>query len=132
MVVTHILPINAIPPPPPPPPVLPTAPPLYNAFLKFERELGIEWLCLSLQDTLSEHNEFPRIEIKVVCIMRIPRREVERLVRLYPEELSVDCNGDARTRFWKLRGLAVCLELSGYATPEEREGEEGDGPGVEG
>lgn len=46
--------------------------------------------------------------------MRIPDREVERLVRMYPGELVADRNGDARTKFRKLHGVEVSLEVSGY------------------
>lgn len=101
---------------------------LYTTFLRFEREIGLESLCLSLQDTLRERSSASNSskyssssstpsylpEVKIVCIMRIPKREVERLVRLYPEELCVDKNGDARTKFRRLHGVEVCLEISGY------------------
>ncbi|CAO2652386.1 Nn.00g006690.m01.CDS01 [Neocucurbitaria sp. VM-36] len=127
---------------------------LYTTFLRFEREIGLESLCLSLQETLRERSTqasaddtpisasasnspspsspstyspnassapsttTPAPEVKIVCIMRIPRREVERLVRLYPGELSVDeRSGDARTKFRKLHGVEVCLELNGYPIP---------------
>ncbi|UPX16434.1 uncharacterized protein EKO05_0006833 [Ascochyta rabiei] len=181
------------PPPPPPPPAVPFAafaagavphhhpqPPapaaaqghpnlnVLTTFLRFERELGIESLCMSLRETLhdpshrvvahqptapagadargghrerrrqdrereqerdrrnaqSEHGErdksgdtdTPREipDVKIVCIMRVPKPEVSRLVRMYPEELSVDRNGDARTRFRRLRGADVCVEISGF------------------
>lgn len=105
---------------------------LYTTFLRFEREIGLESLCLSLQDTLRERNSASNSsksptpspfsnhppDVKIVCIMRIPRREVERLIRLYPEELSVDRAGDARTKFRKLHGVEVCLEISPYPNPE--------------
>ena len=45
--------------------------------------------------------------------MRVPKHEVSRLVRLHPEELSVDRNGDARTRFRRLHGVDICVEVSG-------------------
>ncbi|KAF2849182.1 hypothetical protein T440DRAFT_399656 [Plenodomus tracheiphilus IPT5] len=114
-------------------PEQPSSHPLYTSFLRFEREMGIEWLCLSLQDTLTSSSSTAtaaesRPEVKIVCIMRIPRREVDRLARLYPEELSVDRHGDARTRFWKMRGLEVSLEFSGYPVPGEGN-VEGDGRG---
>ncbi|KAF1914736.1 hypothetical protein BDU57DRAFT_558284 [Ampelomyces quisqualis] len=119
------------PPPPPPPPHHPAAPPantpalfahqqhghaqphsLYTSFLLFEREMGIESLCLSLQETRREETQ-----VKIVCIMRIPRREVDRLCTMYPEELERDRHGDARTRFRTLHGTEVSLEISGYDLP---------------
>lgn len=125
---------NNIPPPPPihvgattpaPNQLVPGAHPphphphtLYTSFLRFEREMGIESLCLSLQETRRKDTE-----VKIVCIMRIPRREVERLCRLYPEELSKDKYGDARTRFRKLHGVEVSLEVSGYEVPGHVGGE---------
>lgn len=196
------------PPPPPPPPALPAAiqpfanfaagvPPhhaphplpmphalpqvnhnILATFLRHERELGIESLCLSLRETLHdpdthytpttpasvgghrerraqdrelasrnelghrenrdrERSRDRRIEtarlsgekekrvekerkrseapdVKIVCIMRVPKPEVSRLVRLYPEELTVDRNGDARTRFRRLHGADICVEISGF------------------
>lgn len=53
-------------------------------------------------------------DVKIVCIMRLPKPEVGRLVRMYPEELNVDRNGDARTRFRRLHGAEVCVEISGF------------------
>lgn len=116
--------------PPPPPTTQPAAPTtlvpganlpppahahqhtLYTSFLRFEREMGIESLCLSLQETRRADTE-----VKIVCIMRIPKREVERLCRLYPDELERDRYGDARTKFRKLHGAEVSLEVSGYEVP---------------
>jgi hypothetical protein len=46
--------------------------------------------------------------------MRLPKPEVQRLVRLYPEELSLQWDGDARTRFRRLHGVDVSLEISGF------------------
>ncbi|KAF2120157.1 hypothetical protein BDV96DRAFT_610219 [Lophiotrema nucula] len=99
---------NAVPPPPPP---APAPPPFYTSFLRWEREMGLENLCLSLQETRPID-----AEVKIVCIMRLPSPEVHRLTRLYPDELAVDRNGDARTRFRKLHGVEVSLEISGYET----------------
>ena len=148
-----------------------------NTFLRFERELGIESLCLSLRETLQDHDyrvevrqpanvvgadargghrerrredreiaargelghreerkqerdwdrrterdrdehgvskkrrEVP--DVKIVCVVRVPKPEVSRLVRMYPEELSVDRNGDARTRYRKLHGVDICVEING-------------------
>ncbi|KAF2266463.1 hypothetical protein CC78DRAFT_566845 [Lojkania enalia] len=84
-------------------------PPFYHSFLRWEREIGLENLCLSLQETRPADSE-----VKIVCIMRLPKPEVLRLTRLYPDELAVDRNGDARTRFRKLHGVEVSLEVSGY------------------
>jgi hypothetical protein len=107
------------PPPPPPPPHHHGAPPanaqphiLSASFLRFDRELGVESLCLSLQETRRKDTE-----VKIVCIMRIPKREVDRFCRMYPEELERDRHGDARTRFRKLYGAEVSLEISGYEIP---------------
>lgn len=132
----------AAPSSPHPPSHRPAIHSLYRSFLRFEREMGIEWLCLSLQDTLTPSTSTtiadgsscsnPRPEVKIVCIMRIPRREVDRLARLYPDELSVDRHGDARTRFWKVRGVELSLEFSGYDVPGEGRGRERDGDDDEG
>ncbi|KAJ4320443.1 hypothetical protein N0V94_003414, partial [Neodidymelliopsis sp. IMI 364377] len=53
-------------------------------------------------------------DVKIVCIMRVPKPDVSRLVRMYPEELTVDRNGDARTRFRRLHGADICVEISGF------------------
>lgn len=71
--------------------------------------MGIESLCLSLQETRRQETD-----VKIVCIMRIPKREVERLCRMYPEDLERDRCGDARTRFRKAHGVEVSLEVNGY------------------
>ncbi|RMZ70850.1 cytochrome p450 3a10 [Pyrenophora seminiperda CCB06] len=152
---THVnLQLNA-PPPPPLPPLhgqfapgqhVPPATAqdshhLYNSFLRFEREIGVESLCLNLRDVLypvvadsnsgrnkatsstflpasnssnASSNKLPT-EIKIICMFRIPRRELERLIETYPEELKVDKSTmDARTKFRKLHGVDVSLELMGY------------------
>ncbi|KAL6156986.1 hypothetical protein ACJBU6_04563 [Exserohilum turcicum] len=114
---------------------------VYAAFLRFERELGVESLCLNLSDVLRPSPSSaldlessasssgstgaerfagpfltkPQTEARIICILRIPRPDLERLVALYPDELSVDARTqDARTRFRKLHGLDVSLELNGY------------------
>lgn len=71
--------------------------------------MGLEGLCLSLQDTRPVD-----ADIKIVCIMKLLKPEVQRLIRLFPDELWPDRNGDARTRFRRVHGLDVCLEVSGY------------------
>jgi hypothetical protein len=139
-----------LPPPPPPhpghfvagqwqqgPQVLGDTHTLFSSFLRYEREMGVESLCLNLRDafpssspssnshsTSSSHSERtsstpsknkPIAEVKLVCILRIPRREIESLVELYPNELGVDDKTrDARTRFRRLHGVDVSLELNGY------------------
>ncbi|KAF1995632.1 hypothetical protein P154DRAFT_526208 [Amniculicola lignicola CBS 123094] len=87
-------------------------PPFYASFMRWERELGLENICLSLQETRPKD-----ADVKVVCIMRVPKPEVGRLARLYPEELQVDRAGDARTRFRRLHGVDVSLEVSGFEIP---------------
>jgi hypothetical protein len=113
---------------------------LFSTFLRFERELGIESLCLNLQDALfsssstsmnfdsssssksssvagsppASYSDEPRPEVKIVCIIHIPRRIMERLIALHPGELTVDAKTqDARTRFRKLHGMEISLELNG-------------------
>jgi hypothetical protein len=83
--------------------------PFYASFLRWERELGLENLCLALQETRPSE-----ADVKIVCIMRLPQPEVIRLCRLYPDELTIDRTGDARTRFRKLHGVEVSLEISGF------------------
>lgn len=62
---------------------------------------------------MASSNE-PRPEVKIVCIVHIPRRIMERVVALHPDELVVDAKTqDARTRFRKLHGIEVSLELNG-------------------
>ncbi|KAE8833204.1 hypothetical protein HRS9139_05023 [Pyrenophora teres f. teres] len=130
-------------PPPPPPGAPPTVDPhhLYNSFLRFEREIGVESLCLNLRDVLypgvpdpssnygrgkvsstsskstsgsSNNNKLPT-EIKIMAMFRIPRRELERLIATYPDELKVEKSTmDARTKFRKMHGVDVSLELTGY------------------
>ncbi|KAF2641984.1 hypothetical protein P280DRAFT_548588 [Massarina eburnea CBS 473.64] len=83
--------------------------PLYASFLRWEREMGLDQLCLALHETRPAD-----ADVKVVCIVKLPKLEVQRLLRVYPEELSVDRNGDVRTRFRKVHGVEVSLEVSGY------------------
>ena len=114
---------------------------LYNSFLRFEREIGVESLCLNLRDVLypampnsnsrrnnkatasssststsTSNNNKLSPEIKILCMFRIPRRELERLIATYPNELQVEKRTmDARTKFRKLHGgVDVSLELTGY------------------
>jgi hypothetical protein len=58
----------------------------------------------------------PTTEIKIVCISRPGRRQIEMLLSTFPEELVVDpVTQDARTRFRKIHGAEVSLELNGLA-----------------
>lgn len=82
---------------------------LFATIMRWEREMGLENLCLSLQETRPVD-----ADVKIVCIVKLPRPEVQRLVRVYAEELSLDKNGDARTRFRRVHGADVSLEFSGY------------------
>ncbi|KAF2874041.1 hypothetical protein BDV95DRAFT_565287 [Massariosphaeria phaeospora] len=87
--------------------------PTFNASLqRWEREVGLDSLCLSLQDSRPKD-----ADTKIVCIMRQPRPEVQRLVQRYPDELVVDRNGDARSRFRRLHGIEVSFEVSGFEVP---------------
>ena len=81
----------------------------FATLMRWEREMGLENLCLSLQETRSVDTD-----VKIVCIVKLPRVEVQRLVRVYADELSLDKNGDARTRFRRVHGVDVSLEVSGY------------------
>jgi hypothetical protein len=84
--------------------------PLFGAFLRFEREMGLESLCLSLEDI----RRSPELDVKIVCIVKLPKTEVQRLLRVFADELTVDRNGDARTKFRRVHGVDVSLEVSGY------------------
>ncbi|KAJ4360152.1 uncharacterized protein N0V89_000712 [Didymosphaeria variabile] len=81
----------------------------FATFMRWEREMGLENLCLSLHETRPVE-----ADIKIVCIVKLPRPELQRLVRVYADELSLDKNGDARTRFRRVHGVDVSLEVSGY------------------
>lgn len=81
----------------------------FTTFMRWEREMGLENLCLSLQETRPAE-----ADVKIVCIVKLPRPELQRLVRIYPDELNLDKNGDARTRFRRVHGVDVSLEVSGY------------------
>ncbi|KAL5388311.1 hypothetical protein PMIN06_000704 [Paraphaeosphaeria minitans] len=81
----------------------------FTTFMRWEREMGLENLCLSLQETRPAE-----ADVKVVCIVKLPRPELQRLVRVYPDELSLDKNGDARTKFRRVHGVDVSLEVNGY------------------
>ncbi|KAF2442717.1 hypothetical protein P171DRAFT_363143 [Karstenula rhodostoma CBS 690.94] len=81
----------------------------FTSFMRWEREMGLENLCLSLQETRPVCTD-----VKIVCIVKLPRPELQRLVRVYADELNLDKNGDARTRFRRVHGVDVSLEVSGY------------------
>lgn len=96
------------PPPAPPNLMLHAAGPadLLDRFFRWERDQGLENLCLSLQDKTGD------AEVKVVCIQRLLRQDVRTLAHSYPDELVMDQQGDARTRFKRVWGVEVSLELS--------------------
>ena len=70
----------------------------------------------SSTSTSTSNNNKLSPEIKILCMFRIPRRELERLIATYPNELQVEKRTmDARTKFRKLHGgVDVSLELTGY------------------
>ncbi|KAJ4288482.1 hypothetical protein N0V90_011718 [Kalmusia sp. IMI 367209] len=82
---------------------------IFATLMRWQREMGLENLCLSLQETRPAD-----ADVKMVCIVKLPRAEVQRLVRIYADELTLDKNGDARTRFRRVHGVDVSLEVSGY------------------
>lgn len=61
----------------------------------------------SANDTLP-----PMPAVKIVCIFRASKPQIERLVSMNRWELSVDEQGDVRSRFKKMHGVDVCLELT--------------------
>ena len=71
--------------------------------------MGLESLCLSLRESRPVE-----ADIKIVCIVKLPKLELQRLLRVYADELSADRNGDARTKFTRRHGVDVSLEISGY------------------
>lgn len=79
---------------------------LLDRFFRWERDQGLENLCLSLQGKTGD------AEVKVVCIQRLLRQDVRTLAHNYPDELILDPQGDARTRFKRVSGVEVSLELS--------------------
>ena len=88
----------------------------FATLMRWEREMGLENLCLSFQETRRAD-----VQVKIVCIVKLPRLEVQRLASRYHDELTLDRNGDARTKFWKVHDCAVSLEMSGYDTAAEAE-----------
>jgi hypothetical protein len=108
---------NQIPVPPPPPGPPAGANPavvIHNAgaahlidrFYRWDRDQGLENLCLSLQGKTHD------AEVKIVAIQRLLRQDVRTLVRSYPNDLIMDKQGDARTQFKRVRGMEISLELS--------------------
>ncbi|OAL56312.1 hypothetical protein IQ07DRAFT_497009 [Pyrenochaeta sp. DS3sAY3a] len=90
----------------PPPRVTPFA-----MLLSIERDLGLESLCLSLREAANDTLP-PMPAVKIVCIFRASKPQMERLVSMNRWELSVDEQGDVRSRFKKMHGVDVCLELT--------------------
>jgi hypothetical protein len=61
----------------------------------------------------------PGTDVKIVCIVRPGKRQIERLLATFPEELEVDpITQDARTRFKKIHGVEVSWEFNGLADVE--------------
>ncbi|KAF2816012.1 uncharacterized protein BDZ99DRAFT_457933 [Mytilinidion resinicola] len=108
---------NQIPVPPPPPGAPGGANPpvvvhnagaahLIDRFYRWDRDQGLENLVLSLQGKTHD------AEVKIVAIQRLLRQDVRTLSRAYPDDLILDKQGDARTRFKRVRGVEISLELS--------------------
>jgi len=79
---------------------------LIDRFYRWDRDQGLENLCLSLQGKTHE------AEVKIVAIQRLMREDVRTLARTYPDDLILDKQGDARTRFKRVRGVEISLELN--------------------
>ncbi|KAH6857410.1 hypothetical protein BKA58DRAFT_325222 [Alternaria rosae] len=130
-----------------PPPTTPTNSTdpnrLYSSMIRSNRFKVVESLCLQLHDvlhtkpppsTLSPVSSTssslkatktdalpspPNTEIKIVCIARPGKRQIERLLATFPDELEVDpVTQDARTRFRKMHGVDVSWEFNGLSDVE--------------
>ncbi|CAG5142507.1 uncharacterized protein ALTATR162_LOCUS1165 [Alternaria atra] len=114
---------------------------LYSSFVRSARFKVIESLCLQLNDVLNSRSSkstpstIPEMapassksppttiestsspsntEIKIVCILRPGKRQVERLLSMFPDELFLDpVTQDARTKFRKMHGVEVSVEFNG-------------------
>lgn len=54
-----------------------------------------------------------------MCIARPGKRQIERLLATFPDELEVDpVTQDARTRFRKMHGVDVSWEFNGLSDVE--------------
>jgi hypothetical protein len=81
---------------------------------RWERETGLESLCLSLQETKPTDTE-----VKAVCLFRLAPTEMSSLYHLFSNDLIVQPNGNLRTRFRKLLGLKVAIEIAGSHSDRE-------------
>lgn len=76
-------------------------------FVKWARDPRLRELCLSLDGKTPEG-----CRVSLVCVQRVPRREVLGLVREFPREVGVVGEGGvARTGVVDVKGVQVCLEL---------------------
>ncbi|KAG9187213.1 hypothetical protein G6011_05084 [Alternaria panax] len=67
--------------------------------------------------TIDSTSSTSTTEIKVVCISTPGKRQVERLLSTFPEELVLDpVTQDARTRFRRMNGVEVSLEFNGLCS----------------
>ena len=116
---------------------------LYSAFIRSNRfKLVVESLCLQLSDVLNPKitgplerkssskssttttttttdstPSKPITEIKIVCASTPGKRQVERLLSNFPDELVLDpVTQDARTRFRRMHGVEVSLEFNGLSS----------------
>ncbi|CAN9119391.1 unnamed protein product [Alternaria sp. RS040] len=114
---------------------------LYSAFIRSNRfKLVVESLCLQLSDVLNPKITGPLerkassksstttdstpsnhiTEIKIVCASTPGKRQVERLLSNFPDELVLDpVTQDARTRFRKMHGVEVSLEFNGLSSTHQ-------------
>jgi hypothetical protein len=81
--------------------------PLGSLVTVWEREIGLESLCNSLQETRPVNTQ-----VKIVCVLRLPITQFFMLCDACPDELTISPGGNARTEFRKLLGLDVSLELT--------------------
>jgi hypothetical protein len=84
-----------------------------QSFHRWVTDSGIENLVGILQGRTGE------AVVRVVCVHKSLRADVEELVASHPDQLSVDLDGNARTAFKKVKGIDVCLEFEAFQ-PQDR------------
>ncbi|KAF2203467.1 hypothetical protein GQ43DRAFT_438792 [Delitschia confertaspora ATCC 74209] len=70
------------------------------------REMGLQDLAFSLGGRTPVGTE-----IKVVCMVRLSRVEMEMIRERFPNEWAVDKEGESRTKFRKIWGMDISIEF---------------------